>query len=112
VPTGQNVGLLLRVAFTRNECGRPHRLEVIFQDIDGQRLTHVTAVFTPEWNDDLPVGWPLGAQVGLNFGIPLPAYGVYSFEVLIDDANHKTLNLRVIPPPDVEGEGQTGDAGA
>jgi hypothetical protein len=111
VPTGQNVGFLLRATFTRNECGRPHRLEVIFQDIDGQRLVHVNTVFTPEWNDDLPVGWRVGMQAGFNFGIPLPSYGVYSFEILIDDAHQKTLNLRVIPQPGGdEDEDPVGDA--
>jgi hypothetical protein len=83
VPTGQNVGLLLRLTFTRNECDRPHRLEAIFQDIDGERLATIQAVITPEWNEDLPVGWPAGFLWGLNFGLPLPRYSVYAMELLV-----------------------------
>jgi hypothetical protein len=97
VPTGQNVGLLLRLTFTRNECGRPHRLEVIFQDIDGERLAGIQAVITPEWAEGLPVGWPTGLLWGVNVGLPLPRYGVYALELLLNDANVDTLNLRVVP---------------
>ena len=38
VPAMLMAGLLIRVGFTRQECGRPHRLEVILQGEDGQRL--------------------------------------------------------------------------
>ena len=97
VPAGHNIGLLFRVEFTRQECGRPHRLEVVFQDIDGERLLHITSVITPDWIDDLPVGWNRGWLGGFNFGVPLPRFGVYSFEFLINDTNKKTLHLRVVP---------------
>ena len=99
VPTGQNLGLLFRAEFTRNECDRPHRIEMILQDIDGQRLVHLTTVVTPSWDADLPVGWNVGMLGGLNFGAPLPAYGVYSLEILINDHHQKTIRLRVEPPP-------------
>ncbi len=102
VPAGRNVGLLVRLTFTRNECGRPHRLELIFQDIDGERLAAVQGVVTPEWNEDLPVGWPVGFLWTLNIGIPLPQYGLYAFELLVNDASVETINLRVIPPPEPE----------
>jgi hypothetical protein len=99
LPTGQNLGLLFRILFTRNECGRPHRFELILQDIDGERLTHLTSVITPEWKEGVPVGWDYGLLGGLNFGIPLPRYGLYSFEILINDQNLKTIQLRVEPVP-------------
>jgi hypothetical protein len=96
VPAGQNVGLLMRVAFTRNECGRPHRVELIFQDADGERLAQVMGVITPEWQPDLPPSWRVGALLGLNIGVPLPRFGLYAFEVLINDSHVKTIPLRVI----------------
>lgn len=104
VPVGQNVGLLLRVTFTQNECGRPHRIEVFCQDEDGERLANVTGTITPERDDSLPPGWDTGALLGLNFGIPLPRYGVYAFEILVDDRSVKSLRLRVLP---VEGSPAT-----
>lgn len=97
VPTGRNVGLLFRVRFTRNECDRPHRIEIIFQDIDGKRLAVLSSVVTPQWIEDQPVGWRTGLIAGFNIGLPLPHYGVYAFEILIDDVHKKTLDLRVVP---------------
>jgi hypothetical protein len=98
IPTGQNVGLLMRVNFARTECDRPHRVEVIFQDEDGDRLTQIAGVNEPRWNDGLPTGWKVGALLGLNLGIPLPRYGIYSVEILLNDNLVKTIPLRVVPP--------------
>jgi len=100
VPTGQNVGLLVRLSFTRNECDRPHRVEVIFQDVDGERLVNVGGVVTPRWSDDLPVAWRAGILWGLNIPLPLPRYGVYALELLVNDNSFATLDLRVVPPPE------------
>jgi hypothetical protein len=57
VPTGQNIGLLFRLGFTRQECGRAHRVEILFQDEDGVRLAQISTVVTPEWTKGLPVHW-------------------------------------------------------
>ena len=99
VPTGRNIGFLFRVTFARNECGRPHRLEVLFQGEDGERLTHVQTVVTPEWDDTLPAHWRVKLLGGLNFGVPLPQYGLYSFDVMINDSQEKAIELRVVQPP-------------
>jgi hypothetical protein len=56
VPIGQNLGLLARFTFTRNECGRPHRIEIIFQDADGERLAQLVAPVEPEYPEGLPHG--------------------------------------------------------
>ncbi len=100
VPGGQNVGIVCRFTFTRQECGRPHRLEVIFQDTDGARLSEISAVMTPPWIETQPAGWPTGVIMGLNLGLPLPHYGVYAFEILVNDSNKRSLNVRVEPSPD------------
>ncbi len=98
VPTGHNLGLVLRVEFTRQECGRAHRIEIVFQDEDGTTLAKLFTVATPEWKEELPVHWGVGVMAGLNFGVPLPRYGLYAFEVIVNDENRKTINLRVLPP--------------
>ena len=100
VPAVQFLGLLFRVGFTRQECGRPHRFEVVFQGEDGERLMQASSVLEPEWKDDLPAHWHLTLLGGLNFPIPLPRYGLYAFEILINDSNCKTIQLRVVPPAD------------
>lgn len=102
VPAGQNVGLLLRVSFTRNECGRPHRVEVIFQDEDGERLAQIMGTNEPQWPEGLPPNWRTGALIGLNVGVPLPRFGLYAFEILVNDNHMKTIPLRVMPREPIE----------
>ena len=48
IPTGQNLGLLVRVAFTHAECGRPHSVEIIMQDVDGRRLVQISGTTTAD----------------------------------------------------------------
>lgn len=99
VPTGQNVGLLARFTFSRNECGRPHRIELFFQSEDGgEPLMKWTGTVTPHWTEDRPIGWPTAFLFALNVGLPLPDYGTYSLEVLLDDRSVKSLPLRVTAP--------------
>jgi hypothetical protein len=99
VPTGQNLGVVLRVAFARAECGRPHRIEIIFQGEDGERHAVVNAVVEPKWAADLPASWKQGLLAGINMGVPLPRYGLYSFEVLVNDSLLKSVPLRVREAP-------------
>lgn len=105
VPTGQNLGLAFRLLFSRTECDRPHRLEVIFQDEDGARLAVISSAVAPVWVEGQPAHWKTGMIGGLNFGVPLPRFGVYSFEIMVNDNLLKSLPLRVVErtlPPGFE----------
>jgi hypothetical protein len=107
VPTGHNLGFLARFTFTQGESDRPHRIELFFRNTDGQEFAKIEAVVVPEWNPDLPPGWMVSAQLGLNFGVPLPDYGLYAFELMMDDGSMKSMNLRVVPPPAEQGDAET-----
>ncbi len=96
VPAVQDVGVLLSIAYSRAECGRPHRIEVLFQGTDGEELVRITGTGAPEWSETLPVGWKLTTRVGLNFRLPLPHLGLYSMEVMIDDASAASIPVRVV----------------
>ncbi len=96
-PAGQNIGVLLRIEFTRNECGHPHSVEVFCQDEDGLRLIHLSGTVEPAWNDDWPPTWRSKTMVAFNFGMPLPRFGLYEVEILINDTSAKTLPIRVVP---------------
>lgn len=111
VPTGQNLGLLARFTFTRNECGRPHRIEIIFQDADGERLAQIATSVAPQYPEGVPAGWPASLMAGFNLGLPLPAYGTYSFEIMVNDTSRKSIDLRVIPPPAAPEEDAADDGG-
>jgi Family of unknown function (DUF6941) len=99
VPIILQIGLLIRVGFTRQECGRPHRFEVIFQDEDGQRLMQTSTVLEPAWDAAQPAHWRVNVLGALNFAVPLTRHGLYSFEILINDSNVKTIQVRAIEPP-------------
>jgi hypothetical protein len=99
VPGVANLGLLARVTYNRTESGRPHRIEVILAETDGENVAHLAATPTFEWTKGLPTGWKQGMFLALNFGVPLPKYGLYTVDILINDDHKKALNLRVIEPP-------------
>jgi hypothetical protein len=97
VPTARNLGLLARLTFTQGESGRPHRVEVFVRTTDGQDLVKIEGVVEPTWDPTLPAGWPVGSLLAFNFGTPLPDYGLYAIEIMIDDRSAKSLNFRLVP---------------
>jgi hypothetical protein len=101
VPGAANLGLLVRLTFTRGECDKPHRLEAILAQTDGEPTAKINGVITPTWRQGMPLGWKTGAMLGLNFGVVLPKYGEYSMDILVNDSSVKDINLRVVPPPSV-----------
>ncbi|MGH8895647.1 MAG: DUF6941 family protein [Egibacteraceae bacterium] len=102
-PAGSNLGVALQIEFTRNECGRPHRVELHLQDADGERIAEVHGTVTPQWVHGMPVGWKTKAALGFNFGVVFPRYGEYAMEVMIDDRSVKSLRLRVVPQDSPKG---------
>jgi hypothetical protein len=96
VPAGHNMGLWARVLLARSECGRPHRLEVIFQDADGERLIELNGPIERDWLEGVPAGMKVGVGLAFNFGITLPTAGTYSLEILINDNLVKSIPLIVI----------------
>lgn len=100
VPVGHNLSLAMRILFTQNECGRPHRFDVIIQDADGERLAAVNGTTTPEWPDGHPVHWSVGSLAALNMGILFPRYGFYEAIIMVNDEQRKSLPLRVESVPE------------
>ena len=95
VPVTHNMGIVVQLEFTRNECGRPHRIEAHLQGIDGDTIAQIQGAITPEWVE-APVGWDTRAQVTMNVGILFPRYGEYAMEILVNDTSLKRINLRVV----------------
>lgn len=103
VPVGRNIGIWARVLVARTECDREHDFEVIVQTEDGERVAEVAASFATEWPEGHPVAWPVGMGIALNLGVPLPRFGLYGVEILVNDNQLKSIPLRVIEqaPPEV-----------
>jgi hypothetical protein len=112
VPTVRHVGIGIRLRLTAAEARHPHEIELIFQDSDGTRLTQVTGTIGPVPQDQPlpPPGRPIGVVVPFNLQVPLPRYGDYSIELLIDHASLKSIPLVVARPPGQPRPGSTDDA--
>lgn len=101
VPLGNNFGLLLVFRLTQDEAGITHEVNVIFRQRDSDEpIARLTATFQSTTTaGELPEDWRLSAVVGLNFGIPIPDYGFYVFEISFPDGPVVAeLPLRVVPP--------------
>ena len=95
-PTSHNAGLALRLLLTSAEVDRKHPIEVIFQDEDGNRLIEITTSVTATRPPGVPPGAPVGAQAALNLGLPLPKLGTYSLVLIVNNAELKSIPLRVV----------------
>jgi len=92
------VAVAFRLLFTSGECDRPHSMDVIAQDEDGQRLATVTNVVVPHIPDDLVAGTKVKVLVTMRIPLQIQRYGRYSLEILADNVSLKTLPLRFAPP--------------
>jgi hypothetical protein len=97
VPSAHNVGIAIKIALTRAECDYEHRVDLIFQGQDGQRYPTVNGKFRVKYDESLPPGWPAYGAIPFNLALPLPAYGIYSLELLIDGQARKSISVQVIP---------------
>lgn len=102
IGTPVQVCVVARLNANRSEAQQPHKIEVRVVDADGKVV--ITNVSTVAINNDpnLPVGWPLLANVIMNFGIGVyPNYGEYAIDIVIDGDTKKTLRFRILPAPGV-----------
>lgn len=79
------------------ELGRPHELQVLIQDQDGQELAEIlggfnvgTADIDPGESVLVPIPFDLR-----DVGIPAP--GALSVEISIDGTHYRSLRVRVAP---------------
>lgn len=98
VPAGFNFGIGLRLAFTRLECEQEHAVVLVFQDEDGQSIARIDGRVRPEFPANTPPGWPTHATLAFNLGVPVPKYGIYSFELAVDGQSKKSISVIVEPP--------------
>jgi hypothetical protein len=102
VPSVANLGLLARIVFADDEIDEPHQVEVRLGDHEGEQVAQLNLIAVPHSTEGVPEGWPTGALLAINFGVPLPSYGPYTLTILLDGTPVKTINLRVIPPEDTD----------
>ena len=94
--------MVLRVLTSRLESERQHKVEVHCSDEDGNAVLQQPVMFglPPRTvHSDHPHGWDLAANIVINLSaVPIPKPGLYSFEILIDDQQVRTLPFRAVQP--------------
>ncbi len=97
VPAQVPLTVVARFLWTAGEMGREHRGEILYIGEDGERLMSAEFLVQPGRPPDLPPGWKAGSNLVLTFPVPVPRFGLYSFEVIVDDKSLKTLPFRAKP---------------
>lgn len=97
VPAQVPATLVARFLWTSGEVNREHRGDIFFQDEDGQRLVSAEFLVRPERPDSLPHGWKAASNLILTLPLPIPKFGLYAIEVVLDDKSVKTLPFRAVP---------------
>jgi hypothetical protein len=97
VPAQVPLAVVARLLWTVGEMDREHRGEILYLGEDGERLMSAEFLVRPERPPDLPLGWKAGSNLVLTLPVPVPRFGLYSFEVIVDDKSLKTLPFRAKP---------------
>jgi hypothetical protein len=98
VPAPWNLGILIVVRQEDEQPGDTSAIRILFRTESGTELVQIDATLTLNPSPDHPDDWPRFAMFALNFGIVVPEHGNYAFDLSIDGATQRTLNVRVIRP--------------
>jgi hypothetical protein len=111
VPGLLTAGLGLRILLDVAEAADPHPFALIFRTADGARLAEVTGVIGPVAGDSPQPspGRPYSVVLALNTRLPIPAYGNYSLDLILDDRSMKTITLTAVASS-TTAPGEPGDA--
>lgn len=107
IPSQFGVQLALRIVVHPTEATSNHEGEVIVQTTDGARAAQVTFGFSmsEETRSQVQPGEELALPLVVPMdNFPLPAYGAYSVEVLIDHIHQISVPFLVHPLQSLEGE--------
>jgi Family of unknown function (DUF6941) len=100
VPVMRQIGVGMRLTMTATELQYAHDVELVFQDADGKRVSQVNGTINPQPGAAVsPLGRPFAVAMAFNLVVPVPAYGDYSLELLIDHSHKKTISIVVAQPP-------------
>jgi len=99
MPAARNIGIGLSLKLTQGEVTENHTLRLIFYGTDGTRIAEIGADLPARsGTPNIPAGRKVGVVAALNMSLPLPAYGGYSLELLVNGNHKKEIPIYVIPP--------------
>ena len=91
------LSFVLRLEFDAAEMGVKHKLDIRIMDEDGNNVQTIGGEITVgEKSPQLPKGWRQGWLTVLNFAnLKFSKFGDYSFNVVINNSNRKSVHLRI-----------------
>lgn len=103
VPAVHPLGIALRISFdAADPVGQEHHVRISFVGPEQLVLTVEAPFSTPPHPPGVPEHWRTGLGVAIQLAVPLPEYGDYACELMIDDGaeiDARSIDFRVIPPP-------------
>lgn len=96
LPASAQVCVVLRLQFDRQDCESVHRLEIMIQDPDGQRLADLSVNAQAQWPTPDPPGDRMNFQVVLYAPLALEQTGPHSVEIVVDGQLLKTITVNVL----------------
>lgn len=103
VPAARNIGIGLSLKLPLGEVTKHHTLRLIFHGTDSARITEIGADLPAHSEEpNVPPGRKVGVVTALNMSLPLPAYGDYSLELLVDGNRKKEIPIHVVPPAETQ----------
>ncbi len=98
------VSLVLRLLVNAAEFDRKHKVEIRIMHEDGKTIPpSVGGELVIQKNPNLPKGWKQGFLSVMNFvDTTFPAFGDYSFELLINNESKKSIPLRIAQAVDLQ----------
>lgn len=105
VPWAHAAHIAIKLSFgTEDVPGTPHTLRLILNGDDRQLAAVGASMISPPPPDGVPVHWRTKVLLNLSLMLPLPAYGDYALELVIDEEPvGESLNFRVVRPPETGG---------
>jgi hypothetical protein len=98
VPTAHPVGIAIRFKFgSTEEVGTEHPLRLDFQSADRVLLSLQGTLSNPPHTAETPVHWERSASLVFQITLPIPSYGDYSLELILDDHPLGSIDIRVVP---------------
>jgi len=91
------MSLALRLLLNAADLDRKHKIEIRIMDEDGKTIRPpLGGDLEIQRNPDLPKGWKQGFLTVMNFvDLNFPSFGDYSFELIVDNRNEKSIPLRI-----------------
>lgn len=96
LPASHQTFVTLRIFLDRLDCQSTHRVEIIVQSTDGDRIAEVLFNLEAQWPAAAPILGQVAVQAVIPLLIPLSSFGGHSVEIAMDGEHLKTIPFAVV----------------